>query len=153
MSEPQDVEPPSNQPGRLERAGHWYVKKPILRALAQGVGSFVPGVAAADTWLSEKLSALEHERTRTFFEELDRSDIELTPKIVASEDFLHCFTVAVRAARMNSPSREDQTARAASGERDAGSRPHGRGRVRGVTADTGRSVDPRDTDNGHSGSS
>lgn len=73
-----------------------YEKNPILRGLIQliplGIGSGI------DVALSVSLGNIRQERMRTFFDELGNCSIELSPDLLDSEDFLHCYFSTVKAA-------------------------------------------------------
>lgn len=91
--------PPDLRVSKAQDVGRTYKNTPKLRALAEGVGAFVPGVTAFNTYLVERLSQLERERTEALFAYLDEGGAELTPELIESDDFLHCFTITMRAAQ------------------------------------------------------
>lgn len=71
-----------------------YYKNPGVRCLIQ----LVPGGSIIDTALSIQIENIRQERLKTFFDELDAGDIELSEEIVQSEDFLHCYFATTNAA-------------------------------------------------------
>ena len=87
----------------LERLANRYAENPVTRALVQlipcGIGS------AADTALVTILENIREDRAREFFDELKRGDVELTPEIIKSEDFLHAYFATAKAA-LNTRRRE-----------------------------------------------
>jgi hypothetical protein len=91
--------PPDLAIGTPQRAARGYRNNPKLRALVEGLGAFIPGVTAANTYIVERLSALERQRREALFEYLDEAGAELTDELIESEDFLHCFTITMRAAQ------------------------------------------------------
>jgi hypothetical protein len=89
--------------GAIERLDNRYQKNPVIRALIQlipfGVGS------AADVALTTILENIREERAREFFDELAEGAVPLTREIIESEDFLHAYFSAARAA-LNTRRRE-----------------------------------------------
>lgn len=87
----------------IEKLAQQYERQPVLRGLIQlvpyGIGS------AIDVALSTQLQNIREDRTRTFFDELAKDNIELSPELLKSEDFLHCYFATVRAA-LNTRRRE-----------------------------------------------
>lgn len=87
----------------IEQLANRYQANPTIRGLIQlipfGVGS------AADVALITILENIREDRAREFFDELKKGDMLLTPEIIESEDFLHCYFSTVRAA-LNSRRRE-----------------------------------------------
>jgi hypothetical protein len=72
-----------------------YLRNPAVRALAQlipfGAGS------AIDTFVATGFTNLRARRRKQFFTALEEGGVQLTPEIVASDDFLHCFAITVAA--------------------------------------------------------
>ena len=66
-----------------------YERQPIIRGLVQlvpfGIGSFV------ETTLLVRFQAYRTDRLREFFDELETGGVPLTPELVESNDFLHCY--------------------------------------------------------------
>jgi hypothetical protein len=91
--------PPGREIGPAQRTALGYRNSPKLRALVEGIGSFVPGVTAANTYIVERLSDLERQRREALFQYLDEAGAELTDELINSDDFLHCFTITMRAAQ------------------------------------------------------
>jgi hypothetical protein len=80
-----------------------YEKKPVIRGLIQlipfGIGSGI------DVALTTQLDNIRNERAKEFFDELSSGDVELTPELLESEDFLHCYFTTTKLA-LNSRRRE-----------------------------------------------
>lgn len=87
----------------IEQLANRYKTNPVIRGLIQlvpwGIGS------AADVALVTILENIRKDRAREFFDELGKGAVQLTPEIIESEDFLHCYFSTVRAA-LNSRRRE-----------------------------------------------
>lgn len=87
------------KPKWLEKAGEWYVKSKVVRGLMQVTGAVtLGGTSALDTALAVKIEAMRASRLRTFFEELDKGEIELTDELIETKDFLHAFFATAKAA-------------------------------------------------------
>jgi len=95
----QTPELPDLKIGIAQRAARRYKDTPKLRAIVDGLSGWVPLLSGANTYFVERLSQLERERTEALFSYLDQSGAELTPELIASDDFLHCFTITVQAAQ------------------------------------------------------
>jgi len=78
----------------VEGAIAGYLKQPLLRALAQMDPTNISG--ALDTFVAGRYEQLIQDRRRLFFEELDKG-AELSPELVKSDEFLHCFDITFRA--------------------------------------------------------
>src|SRR5688572_24792243 len=91
--------PPDRKIGIAQRTTLGYRNNPKLRGLIESIGSFVPGITAANTYIVERLSALERERTEALFDYLEEAGAELTDELIESDDFLHCFIITLRAAQ------------------------------------------------------
>lgn len=80
-----------------------YETNPVIRGLIQlipfGIGS------AVDVALCVQLENIRKDRIRTFFDELGNNSVQLTPELLKSEDFLHCYFATTKAA-LNSRRRE-----------------------------------------------
>jgi hypothetical protein len=80
---------------KAEALAHRYLQNPGVRALVQlvpfGVGS------ALETYLATRLDNIRQRRRQTFFDELAKGTVDLTPQLIENEDFLHCFVATVRA--------------------------------------------------------
>jgi len=73
-----------------------YEAKPILKALIQSITyKDLPIGAAVDTIFGTSVNRLKAERLRTFFEQLDNGDIELTEELITDNDFLHSYFVTI----------------------------------------------------------
>lgn len=73
-----------------------YESKPVLKALIQALTyKDLPVGAAGDTILSTYVSNLKAEKLRTFFEQLNNGEIELTDNLIANHDFLHAYFATV----------------------------------------------------------
>ena len=87
----------------IEQLANRYQTNPIIRGLIQviplGIGS------AADVALVTILENIRKDRAREFFDELEKGAVQLTPEIIESEDFLHCYFSTTRAA-LNTRRRE-----------------------------------------------
>jgi hypothetical protein len=72
-----------------------YERQPIIRGLVQlvpfGIGS------ALDTALAVKFQEYRTDRLREFFDELGTGEVPLTPDLIESDDFLHCYFATVGA--------------------------------------------------------
>src|SRR6185369_6104744 len=91
--------PPDLTIGKPQQIARSYRDNPKLRAAVEGLGSFVPLLTGANTYFVERLNKLERERVGALFRYLDESGAVLTPELIESNDFLHCFTITVRAAQ------------------------------------------------------
>ena len=73
-----------------------YSKNPLLRSLIQlvplGIGSTV------DTALMTIIENIRLKRLRDFFDELQEGKIQLSPELIESEDFLHCYFSTLKAS-------------------------------------------------------
>ena len=90
--------------GTIEQVVSRYpATSPMFRGLIQlipcGIGS------AIDVAVVTKLENIHKDKLREFFDELEKGAIPLTPEIIESEDFLHCYISTVRAA-LNTRRRE-----------------------------------------------
>lgn len=87
----------------IELLDNRYVDKPIIRGLVQlipcGIGS------AIDVALVTKFENFQKDRLRELFDGLAKGDVQLTPEIIESEDFLHAFFSTIRAV-LNTRRRE-----------------------------------------------
>ncbi|MEO6520046.1 MAG: hypothetical protein ABIN91_00080 [Mucilaginibacter sp.] len=79
-----------------------YEKKWIVKALIQSITvKDLPIGAAGDTILSSYVTNLKAERLRTFFDQLDNGDIELTEELIANDDYLHAYFATVNYVLQN----------------------------------------------------
>jgi hypothetical protein len=73
-----------------------YSRNPLLRGLIQlipfGIGSGI------DVALVTHIENIRAERVRIFFDELQNGNRELSPELLESEDFLHCYFSTTKAA-------------------------------------------------------
>lgn len=80
----------------VERLRAPYDKRPVIRALIQlipyGIGS------AIDAAVVTSITNIREERFRTFFDELERGEIDLSEEQISKENFLHAFFITTRAA-------------------------------------------------------
>lgn len=80
----------------LRRLGERYASHPMLRGLVQiiplGVGS------ALDSVLTTHLENIREDRLRTFFDEIEKGEVALSPEVIESEDFLHAYFSTLNAA-------------------------------------------------------
>ena len=81
--------------GLIANLASHYSRNPLLRALVELVP--VAG-GAVDTAITTQYQRIHEERTRAFFDELAAGRIEVSPELLASEDFLHAFFASYRAA-------------------------------------------------------
>ena len=66
-------------------------KNPLIRALIQ----LIPYAGGSmDTLMMAQVERIKVQRTRAFFDELSRGEVELNEELIESEDFLHCFFVS-----------------------------------------------------------
>jgi len=71
-----------------------YDNHPAIKALLK----LLPGWGSADGLLSKRAQEIQHERLRIFMDELASGQMPLTPALIESEDFLHCFFRTTAAA-------------------------------------------------------
>jgi hypothetical protein len=64
-----------------------YSKQPVLKALLK----LIPGFSSVDGLLQIRADQAKRERLRNFFDALATGSIEITEKIMQSDDFLHCY--------------------------------------------------------------
>jgi hypothetical protein len=88
-------EPPASQKDNLESLADRYVQSPTVRALVQLVPLSIG--SALDTFVSVKLNNLRIRRRRAFFDALEHGSVQLSPELVASDEFLHCFMITIAA--------------------------------------------------------
>ena len=87
------------KPKWLEKTGQWYVKSKTVRSLMQIAGTVsFGGTSALDSAIALKVEDIRGGRLRTFFEELDKGETELTEEQIKTEDFLHAFFATTKAA-------------------------------------------------------
>jgi hypothetical protein len=102
----EDTEPAAHPPSkstslagdlahRTEISAGWYLKNPVVRALAQLVPGGVGG--AIDAYVAGRYDRMLEDRRRAFFESLDEGAQQLTPEVLESDDFLHRFDITLRA--------------------------------------------------------
>ena len=77
-----------------ESVANWYLKNPVVRALAQLIPAGAGG--AIDAFVATRYEQMLENRRRLFFEELDRGERQLSPDVIESDDFLHCFDITLR---------------------------------------------------------
>lgn len=75
----------------------------VIRGLVQLIPLGVGG--AIDVVLTKTLNNIQEERSHTFFDELAKTSKPLEPKMLESEDFLHCYFSTAKYA-LNSRRRE-----------------------------------------------
>ena len=85
----------------IEQLANRYQASPVIRALAQAT----PISSAVDAALVAKLENIHKDKLREFFDELEKGAVQLTPEIIKTEDFLHCYFSTTRAA-LNTRRRE-----------------------------------------------
>jgi hypothetical protein len=88
-------QPWSMQPSPIEKLAERYNSNPIVKGFVQ---MMIPGGAVIDEVISSRLQRVQEERMRVFFDELADGTIELTPELVESDDFLHCYFATAKAA-------------------------------------------------------
>jgi hypothetical protein len=71
-----------------------YADHPRFRALVQ----LIPYASAADSLIMHSAERTKRARLRAFFNELEGGRIPLTPELIESDDFIHCFQATLRAA-------------------------------------------------------
>jgi len=82
---------------KVELLMGYYEKNPTIRALISVLGIATFGaVSVADAALMAKIQNIRGDRARTFFDELAKEDVKLTPEVIESEDFLHCYFATVK---------------------------------------------------------
>ncbi|MGH8252281.1 MAG: hypothetical protein ACREVI_16580 [Steroidobacteraceae bacterium] len=87
----------------IERLLARYEGNRVVRGLLQLVPFGLGG--ATDVVLTKTLDNIREDRARHFFDELANRDDPLDPKVLESEDFLHCYFATTRYA-LNSRRRE-----------------------------------------------
>lgn len=70
-----------------------YEGAPVIRAML----ALVPGWGAADQLMNARAQEIKQDRLRTFFDELARGEIALSPEVLSSNDFLHFYFKTVEA--------------------------------------------------------
>lgn len=88
----------------IEQIANRYTRHPILRGLILLLTPYGMG-SVADVALVTILENIRKDRTREFFDELEKGAVQLTPEIIKKEDFLHAYFSTARAA-LNSRRRE-----------------------------------------------
>jgi len=82
----------SKEGGKIEA----FVSHPIVRALVQlipgGIGS------AADVIIMDRVEHIKQKRLRVFFDALKDGNVQLSPDLIDSDDFVHCLDATLRAA-------------------------------------------------------
>lgn len=81
---------------RYENAG---VIRSLIQLIPLNIGS------AGDVLLASRIKQIREDRAREFFDELAKDGSILTPAVIESEDFIHCFTITSKAA-LNTRRRE-----------------------------------------------
>jgi len=80
----------------IENLKKHYLKNSLIRSLIQlvpfGVGSGI------DVALSTYIDNIKQKRLKIFFDELNSGSIKLSPELVESENFLHCYFSTLKAA-------------------------------------------------------
>ena len=74
-----------------------YQENPIIRGLIASISIAKPEVCILDSIIMAKLSNIQHNRIKVFFDELGNGDIELTSETIETNEFLHCYTMTVKA--------------------------------------------------------
>jgi hypothetical protein len=87
----------------MEKLVSNYEDKPVIRALIQLIPSGIG--AAIEAAVLTRVENIRAERAYAFFEELAKGSIELSPELLESEDFLHCYFATTKAA-LNTRRRE-----------------------------------------------
>lgn len=70
-----------------------YSNSPTVKALLQ----LAPGGGSLDSLLNKRAEEIKHTRLESFYDELEKGNFELTPEVIKSEDFLHCYFSTVSA--------------------------------------------------------
>ncbi|BBE50282.1 hypothetical protein OYT1_ch0715 [Ferriphaselus amnicola] len=83
-------------PQAAENLAQRYERQAVLRALVQLI-PFNMG-SAIDTAVLTRLQTVRAERAREFFDELAKNESRLTPELLESNEFLHCFYTTSEAA-------------------------------------------------------
>jgi hypothetical protein len=83
-------------PHGMEDLSEEYLKFPIIRSLL----SLIPGGfgSASDVLIVERAQKIRARRKRTFFDELAKGAVKLTPELIENDEFLHAFSAAAHAA-------------------------------------------------------
>jgi len=86
--------PNVNNLSPIDKLAEYYTSKPSLQALAL----FLPQTTQLSGLLKLRADEIAKIRAKVFFEELDNGKMELTPKMIQSEDFVHRFVITAKAA-------------------------------------------------------
>jgi len=78
----------------VSQLSEYYSKKPVLQALAK----LLPYGSSLDTLLNTRAKEIATDRAKVFFDEINERDLELTPEIIESEDFIHRYVITAKAA-------------------------------------------------------
>lgn len=70
-----------------------YSDSPTVKALVQ----LAPGGGSLDSLMNKRAEEIKHARLESFYDELAKGNLELTPEIIQSEDFLHSYFSTVSA--------------------------------------------------------
>lgn len=67
-------------------------------ALIRGLVQMFPGISCIDTMIITRLTNLQQKRIEVFFNELESGNLMYTQELIDSNEFLHCFNIASKAA-------------------------------------------------------
>lgn len=71
-----------------------YAGRPVIRALVQ----LLPCGSSLNELMTYRADEMREERARTFFDALDKGDLELNEELIYSEPFLHAYFSTLRSA-------------------------------------------------------
>mgnify|MGYP006911566671 CR=1 FL=1 len=72
-------------------------KYPTDNPWVKAIMAFFPITSSIDAWLTSRLDTIARERIEAFLDELINNNVDLTPELIESEDFLHCFMKTIQA--------------------------------------------------------
>lgn len=94
MSDQKDPGQIVQQDDTISPVVDFYRRNPIIRGLAQ----LVPyGGPALDAAIISAYDGMAQKRVKQFFQDLEQNNVQLTPEIVQSDEFLHRFMITSRA--------------------------------------------------------
>lgn len=82
---------------KLDKGLNLYSKNPAIRGIIGLVKNLNPATSILDEILLSSISDIQQKRIDQFFEELEKSNIQLSEEVVKSNDFLHKYMITVNA--------------------------------------------------------
>ena len=71
-----------------------YDKMPVMQSLIELI---CPPFSLLNTILSKKMKKIEEKRIKDLFDNLSKGEHRLTPELISSDEFLHCFFITYEA--------------------------------------------------------